>query len=690
MPEEHRFTNRLINEKSPYLLQHAHNPVNWYPWSEEAFEESRENDKPIFLSIGYATCHWCHVMEHECFDNEEIANRLNETFICIKVDREELPEVDALYMEFAQSLMVGAAGWPLNVILTPGLQPFFAATFLPPDRRQGMMSIYDLIDRIQTVWKGEERERVEEQAEKIVEIFEETTYVSGDEIPDIHHPQLAAELYFKLADSQYGGLKGAPKFPIGYQGSFLLTYSGISKDSRAVFLVERTLDSMYQGGIYDHIGGGFSRYSIDETWLVPHFEKMLYDNALLIQSYAHGWQISRKPIYQKVIKEIVSYIFRSLTDPKGGFYSAEDADTEGKEGYFYTWTYEEVQNILPPENSQLFCEFYGITKEGNFEGRNILHMEDSLVDFADEKHMDKDELKELIDEQRQLLFEAREKRTHPFIDDKILSSWNGLMIHSLVLAGMTLDKNEYVDQAEKAAQFIKKHLWKEQRLLRRWRDGDASFTGCLDEYAFMIRGLITLFEADRGVEWLQWALELTDILHRDFKAEGGAFFQTDGQDPNLLLRKVHYSDGAEPSGNAIHCENLLRLYQMTGEKKFLYQAEDILKAVKRFIENYSPGYIYHLNNIMRYYDKKSPTMVISLNKEEKWRDELFQFIHHRYLPHLSVIVRREGDEELFKLLPYVKDQKPLDGETTLYLCHEGVCKKPLNDLDEILTMIREL
>lgn len=689
MPE-HPFTNRLVNEKSPYLQQHAHNPVDWYPWGEEAFERAKEVDKPIFLSIGYATCHWCHVMERECFEDAQIAALMNENFINIKVDREEQPEIDSIYMDFAQSLMVGAAGWPLNVILTPNLEPFFATTYLPPDRRQGMMSIYDLIERIESVWNGDEKERVVDQAEKIVEIFNETTFTTGSEIPNSHLPQLGAELYFKLADSTYGGLKGVPKFPIGYQAAYLLTYSAMTKDSRSLFLVEKTLDCMCRGGIYDQVGGGFSRYSVDERWLIPHFEKMLYDNALLTQAYVQAWQVSRAPEYQKTAFETIDYILREMTDSDGGFYTAQDAETEGVEGYYYTWTYDQLQKLLPEEEFLLFCEYFNVTPDGNFNGRNVLNRPDTLEDFADYKNMSINELETQIDSARQTLFHEREKREKPFTDRKILAGWNGLMIHSLVRAGVTFERKDFLEHAVKAARFIRERLWIKGKLKRRYCEEDVQFNAGLDDYAFLIRALISLFEADQGFEWLDWAFEMSDVLETDFKEDGGAFYQTDGSDPYLILRKMSYTDGAEPSGNAVHCENLLRLYQFTASRKYLYQAEDVLKAVKRNLENYSPGYLYHLMNIMRYYDQKSPVIVIALNREEQWHDELTEYIHHRFLPHKAVIYRREGDEQLFKQISYIKDQRPIDNQTTLYICYQGVCKKPLNDLDEMLAEIKSL
>jgi uncharacterized protein len=690
MSKQHLYTNHLINEKSPYLLQHAHNPVNWYPWGKEAFRLAKEKDKPIFLSIGYATCHWCHVMERECFENVEIANMMNETFINIKVDREELPEVDSLYMEFAQSLMIGVAGWPLNVILTPNLHPFFAATYLPPYPNHGLSGLSDLIKRTYEIWESEERERIVEQAKQIVEAFSESLPVAGDEIPEKDLLENAVELLFKMADPIFGGIKGVPKFPIGYQWNFMIHYASLMGDSRSLFLAEKTLDMMQRGGIYDHLGGGFSRYSVDERWLVPHFEKMLYDNALLAYSYLEAWRVTQRPFYSAVTKEILDYILRDMTHPEGGFYSAEDADSEGHEGRFYTWTLDEIYAVLGKEESKHFREFYQVNLEGNFEGRNILHTPVRLEEFAASKEMDLIELEALFVLQRQLLRKARDNRVRPFKDDKVLSNWNGLMIHTMAEAGAAFNDERYTLAAIKAARFIKEKMWKKHRLLRRWREGDASFAAGLDEYAFLIKGLLTLFECGQGVEWLLWAVEMAEILKNQFKAEGGAFYQTDGQDPSILLRKCQFADGAEPSGNAIHCENLLRLHDLTFDSDYLEQAEDIFKAVKKNIEHYSPGYSYHALNLVRYYDSRHVTAVIALNEHEQHKEQLKQLFYHSYISSRSIIWRHQNDRDLFRLSPFIEQQKPLNGKTTLYLCQKGVCLKPLTDLSEMMAEVRKL
>jgi uncharacterized protein len=686
MTDHPLYTNRLIQQKSPYLLQHAHNPVDWYPWGSEAFEASREQNKPIFLSVGYATCHWCHVMERESFENIEIAQLMNETFINIKVDREELPDVDGLYMEFAQSMMAGAAGWPLNVLLTPELEPFFATTYLPPHSNHGLMGLSDLIYRMQELWESEDRQKVLQQAEKIVEMFSSSVHTRGDSLPGEGEVMNTIDLLYKMADPAYGGIKGAPKFPIGYQYSFLLRYYAKYKDNRAIFLVEKTLDMMHRGGIYDHLGGGFSRYSVDEQWLTPHFEKMLYDNAILAQAYLEAWQLTKKPLYRQICEEILNYVLRDMTHPEGGFYSAEDADSEGHEGLFYTWTHEEVTTILG-EQAELFCTFYDVTPKGNFERRNILHTPLSLETFASQHAYSVEELNTLFAKQRQQLWEVREKRIHPLKDDKVLSGWNGLMIYTLVEAGKVFNNQRYLNAATRAAHFIENELWKEGSLLRRWRDGQGMFAASLDEYAFLIRGVLSLFEANQGNRWLKWAIEMTQLLKEKYKEPEGAFYQTDGLDQSLILRRCQFSDGAEPSGNAIHTENLLRLYQMTQDEEYLSQAEDVLKGVKDYLENYPPGYCYHAMNLHYLYDSKAPTIGITLNQTKDHEEILKKVLYEKFIPHKVIIWQNSGQKTAeIELM----EETPRENQTTLYICYQGICKKPLNELPAMLEAIEKL
>src|SRR5581483_9817830 len=541
-----QFTNRLIKEKSPYLSQHAHNPVDWYPWGQEAFDLAKALDKPIFLSIGYATCHWCHVMEKESFQNVEVAEMMNDAFVNIKVDREELPHVDNLYMELAQALMSSSGGWPLNLVLTPELKPFFAATYLPPVNRRGMVGMGQFIQSIKHLWTTEDRKHLIDQADKIVKIFERSSQPCGAVLPTEESLSNAVEILYGLVDPVYGGMKGKPKFPWGYQSCFLLQYSKVKGDSRALFCAELTLDKMLRGGIYDQIGGGFSRYAVDERWMIPHFEKMLYDNAILARTYLAGWKYLKKESYKSACEEILNYVLREMTHPQGGFYSAEDADSEGQEGMFYTWSFEEIHEVLSEEEAQVFCRYYGVTPQPNFEGRSVLYIPYPLEEFAEMHGVPLEKLKTLLSQSREKLMQRRQKREHPFKDDKIIVSWNGLMIDVMSAASQALGKSEFKEAAVKAARFIKEHLWKECRLLRRWREGEGRFAAGLDDYAFLIKGLITLFEEGCGSEWLIWAIELTGVLEKEFKAPEGAFYYA-AEDQTLMVRKCEYYDGAEPS-----------------------------------------------------------------------------------------------------------------------------------------------
>lgn len=690
MPEKYLHTNRLSNQKSPYLLQHAHNPVDWYPWGEEAFAAAYRQDKPIFLSIGYATCHWCHVMEKESFENEEIAALLNRTFICIKVDREELPEVDSLYMEFAQTMMAGAGGWPLNLILTPKLQPFFASTYLPPHNTSTMIGLVEAIERITQIWYSSDRERIEEQAQHLVEVFTKNIHERGNTLPTIELFHTTADHLFRLADPVYGGLRGAPKFPIPYQNSFMLLYSAMQKDSRALFLVDRTIDMILRGGIYDKLGGGIARYSIDEQWCIPHFEKMLYDNALFAQACLELWQATKRARARYGCEATLDYLLRDMSDDSGGFFSAEDADSSGKEGAFYTWKPREISSVLGDVEARLFCEYFDVTEQGNFDGRSVLFCKNSLDEFAAKHKLDPLLFSQKLDVWCKELFLIRQKRPHPFKDDKILTSWNGLTIFTMATAAAALDIEKYRQAAEQAAHFIQENMWKNGVLARRWRDGAALFQAGLDEYAFLIRGLLRLFETGCGTHWLAWAIELTDILSRNFKADAGAFYEADGSDRSLLLRKCSYSDGAEPSGNAIHCENLLRLHQITQLPRYLQEAEDILRAVQQFAENYPPGYIYHAMNIQRYYDKQAPTIVVALNKDKQFFNEIRCLLFSGFISNFSVIWRQLDDPLRKEYLSVVDQQEPIGDKTTLYICRKGYCQQPVNELSAILEAIHKL
>ena len=681
--------NHLIHEKSPYLLQHADNPVDWYPWGQEAFDLAKREDKPIFLSIGYATCHWCHVMEKESFQNPEVAKRLNETFVNIKVDREELPQVDSMYMEFAQALISSAGGWPLNVLLTPDLKPFFAVTYLPPKQRRGLMGLEQLILQIKELWQSEERPHLIEQANNIVEIFQGAAIHSGNDLPGQEQVDHAVQSLFDLADPIFGGIKGEPKFPLGYQGNLLLAYTRLRNEGRALFYVELTLDMMARGGIYDHLGGGFCRYTVDERWQIPHFEKMLYDNAILANAYLEAWKLTKKVTYKEVCTSTLEYVLREMTRPEGGFYCAEDADTEGHEGLYYSWSYGDILEILSSPERELFCQYYGVTPQGNFEGRNVLHVDIPFEEFAALKGIAPEQLSSHLASARATLFKRREMRPHPFKDDKILCSWNGLMIDTLMKAGIAFDQSRFNEAAVKAATFIKKEMWKEGRLLRRFRDGEARFDAGLNDYAFLIKGVLTLFEEGSGSEWLAWAIEMTQLLEKEFKSPRGAFYQTDRKNA-ILFRKCEFYDGAEPSGNGVHAENLLRLYQLTQKQEYLEQAEDIFKAAKTHLETYPAGACYHLIALQRYLDKKAPTVVVALEDDVKEQKQLLPLLNAHFSPHAAYVWKRKDETQLTKLIPSVEDKTPTEGQAAFYICRGDRCEQPLFKREEIVRAIETL
>ncbi len=673
--------NRLAQEKSPYLLQHASNPVDWYAWGDEAFKAAKAQDKPVFLSIGYSTCHFCHVMSKESFENPEIAQQMNEAFVNIQVDREEHPEIDSIYMEFAQVLMSSGGGWPLNVVLTPDLQPFFATTYLPPSNKNGFVGFPQLISHIREMWQSEERSVFLEEASKLVEIFAHTANATGHELPTKESLVEGAQQIFKIADPVNGGLKGVPKFPLGYQLEFLLAYTKTQADSRALYYVDLTLDHMCRGGIYDHLGGGFARYAIDEQWLLPHFEKMLYDNAILAKAYLASWKLSKKELYKEVSTNTLDYVLCALANPEGGFFSGEDSDTEGKQGFYYTWTPSEIQDVIPGEDGELCSSFFDVTYQGNFEGRNVLHIEVSEEEFAASMLLDEGVFKQKLKEWKKLLVERRSVRVRPFKDETILTSWNGLMIDVLALASKAFNQPKYLESAVKAAQFLKANLWKGSALLHRYIAKDVKFSATLEDYAYLIKGLISLFEQGAGKEFLEWALELTKVAEREFKEIEGAFYQTDGKDP-LILRKCDFYDGAEPSGNGVHAENLIRLYQLTWDEGYLRQAEDILKAAKGYIDVFAPATSYNLMALQRYLDQEAPTLVVALNDKKSGKEEILSAIASRFCPH-AAIFWNEG-------LAVHADKISINQETTVYICKRGKCLPPLTKLEEIMKVIEQL
>jgi len=680
-----RNPNRLAKEKSPYLLQHAYNPVDWYPWGEEAFQKAKKENKPIFLSIGYSTCHWCHVMERESFENEEVAELLNRDFISIKVDREERPDVDHLYMTVCQA-MTGHGGWPLTIIMTPDKKPFFAGTYFPKGRKFGRPGLMDILPQIAKKWK-EDHTRIAEIGQQVIDETQKRMLANleGEISEETLHR--AFQMYENMFDPQYGGFGDAPKFPTSHNISFLLRYYKRTGKEKALQMAEKTLDAMYRGGMYDHIGFGFARYSTDEKWLVPHFEKMLYDNALLAMTYIEAFQLTQKRRYADVAEQIFTYVLRDMTDPEGGFYSAEDADSEGEEGKFYVWTPDEVKRVLGQDEGELFCQAYDITERGNFEGRSIPNLIDASIEsFARWKGMEPERAKAMLEACRRKLFEYREKRIHPHKDDKILTSWNGLMIMALSKAAKALQKPEYAEAAARAVRFIRSRLRREDgRLLARYRDGEAAFPAYLDDYAFLVWGLIELYEATFDINHLKFALELNDDMIRLFwdKDKGGFFFY--GEDAEqLFTRPKEIYDGAMPSGNSVAALNLLKLAKYSYNAGLSQKADEQLKAFAGAVERYPSGHALFLMALDYAY---GPTkeIVIAGDPANEDTQAMIRTVQQKFLPNAIIILNPMGatGDGVSQTIPLAQDKIALGGRATAYICEHFSCQSPTDDLEEL-------
>lgn len=596
MTDSNRAPNRLINEKSPYLLQHAYNPVDWYPWSEEAFEKANAEDKPIFLSIGYSTCHWCHVMERESFEDEEIAQLLNEGFVAIKVDREERPDIDTVYLNACQAL-TGHGGWPLTIIMTPEQKPFYAATYIPKYSKGYITGLMELLPSLSEVWKSKRKDALE-AADNITKALNKHNRVEAGEIFDEKVVRETFKILYNNFDRTYGGFGGEPKFPSPHNLMFLINYYKIYGEKAALDMVEQTLSSMYKGGIFDHIGYGFSRYSVDRKWLVPHFEKMLYDNAMLCMVYAEAYAVTKNQLFKEVAENIIEYMFRDMRYKEGGFYCAEDADSEGIEGKFYLWTVEEVRKVLGEEEGERFCKLYDISEKGNFEGKNIPNL--ISVNLEDIKN------KEVIENQIKELFSYREGRVHPHKDDKILVSWNGLMIASLARCGNIFKNHHYIDKAEETVDFILNNMIRQDgRLMSRYRDKDVDYLGYLEDYAFFTWGLIELYEATSRPRYMDKVMGLIKETRHLFGDEENSGFFIYGKDAEkLILRPKDIYDGAIPSGNSVTLYNLIRLYSKTGDTDIKEDIEKMLKAFSNEVKESPMAYTFFITAYMNYITNK--------------------------------------------------------------------------------------
>lgn len=689
--------NRLAREKSPYLLQHAYNPVNWFPWSEEAFDIAKRDNKPVFLSIGYSTCHWCHVMERESFEDAEVAELLNQHFVAIKVDREERPDIDALYMSVCQAL-TGSGGWPLTVLLTPDRKPFYAGTYFPKRRQWGRMGLMELLEQVKVKWE-EDAAKMHSLGDDLLAELRRAAEEGGEGeagaegTPDAAGEQLlhdAYRTYRSQFDEIYGGFGAAPKFPSPHNLSFLLAYSRTYNQPEALEMAEKTLEAMYRGGMYDHVGYGFARYSTDKRWLVPHFEKMLYDNALLAYVYLEAYQVTGKTLYAEIAESVFAYVLRDMTSPEGAFYSAEDADSEGVEGKFYVFSREEIEEALGKEDMHSYCNVYGITPEGNFEGRSIPNLLKGLPDdLAEELGMNPLGLRTRMEEWREKLYAYRERRVHPAKDDKVLTAWNGLMIAALAKGAKALQKPEYAQAAARAADFIWTKLRREDgRLLARYRDGEAAYPAYVDDYAYLLWGLTELYEATGQPEHLRRAIELKDGLLALFQDEerGGFFFAgTDGEE--LPVRTKELYDGALPSGNAVALRMLLKLSAVTQDAGLRETAIRTARLLAGAAGQYPPGYAMALLGVLEL-TQGGAEWVLAGKKGDPALHGMIAAVQQAYLPGASLLVHWTDGDGLTGLLPALGDKPAIHGEATAYECQNFACREPLTSLEAVRERLR--
>lgn len=676
----HQHTNRLIHETSPYLRQHAHNPVDWYPWGEEALSKARNEDKPIFLSIGYSACHWCHVMEHESFENETTATLMNEHFVSIKVDREERPDLDSIYMD-AVVAMTDSGGWPMSVFLTPDGQPFYGGTYYPPQPRYGIPSFSQVLQSVANAYR-DRRQEVVGQAVRLTQALQRTAYLGAQE------GELGAELLDEAVgkldqyfDRDDGGFGSQPKFPQPMTLDFLMTYYQRTKNLDALYMAELTLEKMALGGIYDQLGGGFHRYSVDAVWLVPHFEKMLYDNSQLLRTYLHAWQITGQPRYRRVVEETIDYVLREMTAPDGGFYSSQDADSEGEEGKFFVWTPTEIEQILAPHEAAIFKAYYGVSDRGNFEGHTILAVSHTVAEVAERFGTSPAEVERVLVAGRHNLLAVREKRVKPARDEKILTEWNGLMIHALAECGVVLGREDAQQAALRAADFILTTMSQaDGKLYRSYKDGQARLNAYLEDYAAFIRALIALYEATFDLRWLGEASRLSGIMFAQFHdVANGGFFQTGVDHEQLVVRRKDFIDNAIPSGNSMAAEALLRLNRFVGNDAYRDAAKRIILTLKETLVRQPTGF-GRLLGALETLLAPSQEVVIVGDPAQAPTQALLQEVRKRYLPHTIMAGKRPGEEGV---LPLLEGRDLVNGQAAAYVCEHYVCKLPVTNALEL-------
>ncbi|HEY1371194.1 MAG TPA: thioredoxin domain-containing protein [Candidatus Binatia bacterium] len=679
-------TNRLIKETSPYLQQHAHNPVDWYPWGDEALAKAKAENKPVLLSIGYSACHWCHVMEKESFENEAIAALMNEKFVNIKVDREERPDLDEIYMNAVQ-MLTGRGGWPMTVFLTPEGKPFFGGTYFPPDDRHGMPGFPKILNAVAEAYHSRKAD-VDQSVEQIHAAMQRLARVG--ESRTTFDPNIVVESAEKLAqayDPEHGGFGQAPKFPnAGVYELYLRAYRR-SKQPRFLDMIEHTLRSMAEGGIYDHLGGGFHRYSVDQKWLVPHFEKMLYDNALLLRIYADAYTIKPDPLYKQVVEETGCYLVREMLNPDGGFYSTQDADSEGEEGKFFVWTEDEVNTILGAEDAAIFSRMYDVSEFGNFEEKNILHPVLTTAQVAALFKKDATDVERILADARKKLFAEREKRVKPFRDEKIITSWNGLALSGLAAAGKISDEPAFLDAARMTVGFVLREMRRDGMLLHVYKDGQAKLLGYLDDYANMAAGLLDLYEATLERVYLEDAGRLAATMVREFwDEESGGFFYTGKSHEELISRTKPAFDGSVPSGNAVAAQVLLRLYYYEGNEDYLKKAEKVLRIYYDAMEQQPFGFA-HMLAALDFYLEKPKEIVLVGREEDTAMQDFLNAIDAHYLPNktLELLAPDAPPEKIPSLL---QGKGQIGSKPTAYVCHNYTCSPPATDAGKLAELLK--
>ncbi|HEY8448809.1 MAG TPA: thioredoxin domain-containing protein [Thermomicrobiales bacterium] len=680
--------NRLAQETSPYLLQHKDNPVDWYPWGPEALEKARREDKPILVSIGYSACHWCHVMEHESFEDESTAALMNERFVNIKVDREERPDLDAIYMSAVQA-MTGQGGWPLNVFLTPDGVPFYGGTYWPPEDRPGLPAFRKVLLAVSDAYR-ERKEEVLQSAEQIRAFLIAASRARPE--ASALQPKIlddAIEALWRDFDNRQGGFGGAPKFPQPSALEFALRYHHRTADERAETMVRLTLDKMAAGGMYDHLGGGFHRYAVDAIWLVPHFEKMLYDNAQLARLYLDAYRAFGDERYRQIVTETLDYVAREMTDPEGGFYATQDADSEGEEGRFYVWTSDEIAAVLGSADAALVNRMYGVTKRGNFEGKSILHLAQSPTEVAAEFGLSVEEVQTRVAEAKRKLFAAREQRVRPGRDEKVITSWNGMMLRAFAEASRALDRPDYRDIAVRNATFLLTRLRDGDRLLHTYKDGVAKIGGYLEDYANLAEGLLALYEATFDRRWLDEAVRLVEVMIAEFSDEDGiGFYDTGTSHEALVARPREVQDGATPSGNAIAVSLLLRLATMTERGDWQRRAESLLQSMARPMAEHPLAFGRWLSALERYLG--TPREVVIAGKPSDPAVERFAAtVYRRYEPQAVIGLADPDDAALTERFPFLANRPPKNGQVAAYVCERYACLPPVTDPEDLAIQLEQ-